>query len=280
MRVSLLKIIENYIDNLEVGETVRTNHTDCPAGEDTRQRLYITRKPDVILGYCHNCSNSFSRYVSPKDRYRESSSLAGAGLPTTAEYTQPILVDFNDKDNIPVEAEAWRIRAELSRNQCSLYNIAYVPEWNAIYIPFVNMVTKTVGHQLRPLHKRGGAKYINVAADETAPLGGLLIRMGATTLVIVEDYVSACHLHTLGYSALVNYGIQVKPRLLYDIPQHYKTIIVWLDNDNTVVKENAKSMFNILKLYWPNKDIKLVTNHAEPKKLPQQKVLDVLNGRT
>ena len=54
-------ILSHYAGCMDVGETVRINHADCEAGEDTRRRLYITMKPDILLGYCHNCGTSRSK---------------------------------------------------------------------------------------------------------------------------------------------------------------------------------------------------------------------------
>ena len=60
---------------LEHGKQIRINHTKCPAGEDTKERLYVKRDYNRILAYCHNCtgwglikrtSTSSWKYVSPQ----------------------------------------------------------------------------------------------------------------------------------------------------------------------------------------------------------------------
>src|SRR5688572_12518334 len=40
---------------VSVGEQVHVNHDSCPAGTDTKKRLYIRRTNEAILAYCHNC---------------------------------------------------------------------------------------------------------------------------------------------------------------------------------------------------------------------------------
>ena len=50
-----------------IGEQVHVNHESCPAGEDTKRRLYVKRVPGGVLGYCHHCSgHGFIRNLSPE----------------------------------------------------------------------------------------------------------------------------------------------------------------------------------------------------------------------
>ena len=280
MNGTMHEILSTYKDGLEVGESVRLNHVDCEAGEDTRRRLYVTRKPDVLLAYCHNCGVSNSMYVAASDRYRETPQTAIRK--PAVEYTHPILVDFSDKENIPAEAEAWRIRSKLARNECCTYKIGYAPEWDSIYIPFYGMDGSIDGHQLRPLHRRGGAKYINFQKDKDKHLGGIARWSGhRNNLVIVEDLVSAIHVNRAGYDALTNYGTHVKPTVLHAIPGDYKRIHVWLDNDNVVVKEHARQMTAILQLY--NRGgitIKRVAGYGDPKYYDTNKIQEIINGHS
>ena len=242
--------LEELLDELETGETVRLNHLQCSAGHDTRRRLYITKKPDVMLGYCHNCGESSSLYIGAKDRYRDrGKSAKWFKEPTPSEYVEPLVVRFGDEKNIPVEAEAWRIKSKLSRKQCSDYKIQYEPEHNAIYLPFFTTEDSTNGYQLRPLH-RYGAKYINYVKDNNKELGGIIKKATGDTLVIVEDLISGIHINEAGYEALVNYGTHVKPTILFRaIQKKYKHYVVWLDNDNKVVNEKARQMYDILYMY-------------------------------
>jgi translation initiation factor 2 beta subunit (eIF-2beta)/eIF-5 len=54
---------------IKPGETVHVNHNDCPAGEDTRERLYYTRchKPThMVMYYCHNCGTGGSFHTGKR----------------------------------------------------------------------------------------------------------------------------------------------------------------------------------------------------------------------
>ena len=276
--------LEEYVDELETGETVRVNHVSCPAGADTRRRLYITKKPDVVLAYCHNCGESSSRYISSRDRYRDSRGKSFNTTPKSSEYVEPLVVKFSDECNIPVEAEAWRIKSKLSRQQCTDNQIYYVPDSDAIYLPFFTMDGFTNGYQLRPLHKHG-AKYINCVKDNNEELGGIIINPTKSydTLVIVEDLVSGMHINEAGYDALVNYGTHVKPTILFRaIQEKYEHYVVWLDNDNKVVDEKARQMYDILHMY-KNKEqsVRLVSEGTDPKHHISDNIRRrVDNGRT
>lgn len=280
MQGTITSIIRNYKDALEVGESIRVNHEDCTAGEDTKRRLYVTRKADVLLGYCHNCSKSSSMYMSKSDRYRD---VSVRGIRRPAEdYIDPELVGFNDKENIPAEADAWRIKNKLSRKDCAAFTISYCPDWDAIYLPFFNMDGDRSGHQLRPLHKRGGAKYINFQKDKDTELGGIVFSTHPTSnscLVIVEDLVSGIHIANAGYNALVNYGTHVKPSILHSISNHYTSIVVWLDNDNAVVHRHAKDIENILHLYnQTGLCIRRISKYEDPKHYDTEKIREIVNN--
>lgn len=272
-------ILKTHKDLLEVGESVRVSHVDCEAGEDTRKRLYITRKPDVLLAYCHNCGVSNSMYMAASDRYRETP-VQMVRKPAV-EYTHPTLIHFSNKENIPVEAEAWRIRNKLSRADCNHYMIDYAPEWDSIYLPFYGMASNIEGHQFRPLHMRGGAKYINFQKDKDKQLGGIATwrNKPRNDLVIVEDLVSAIHIDKAGYDALINYGTHVKPTVLHAIPGDYKRIYVWLDNDNDVVHAHAKQMESILHLYnRTGTQIQRISKYHDPKHYDTDKIQEIING--
>lgn len=49
---------DSDIKGLAEGQQIHVNHINCPAGSDTKKRLYLKRAKDgaVVLGYCHHCS--------------------------------------------------------------------------------------------------------------------------------------------------------------------------------------------------------------------------------
>ena len=119
VRKEMLDTMCLHGNTLYTGQTMRINHEECPAGKDTRRRFYITRKPDVLLGYCHNCQNSVTKYVAPTDRYRDDRMRVGkAGAPQD-QYEYPLVLDFYaDEEQLPSEAIAYRLKYQLEKITC------------------------------------------------------------------------------------------------------------------------------------------------------------------
>jgi len=276
----LYNYIEQHVDEIDTGETIRVNHSDCPAGEDTRRRLYITKKPDVALAYCHNCGRSTSKYIAHRDRYRTTKVTA----PKPAIYTEPNALNFSkaadgNKVDIPAEANGWRLENKLTKQNCTTYGIQYDITNDGIILPFVGMGATNNGHQLRPLN-RYGAKYINFIKDEKEELGGVIEGVDPVhdEIVIVEDYISGVHVAMAGFAAYVNYGVQVKPSKLYElIKRNASAYVVWLDNDNEVVNQRASDMRNILTMYAGHTNqIRKVADQVEPKHHDATAIVDIV----
>jgi hypothetical protein len=251
VRKEMLETMCLVANGLHTGETTRVNHEHCPSGADTKRRFYVTRKPDVLLGYCHNCQNSVTKYVGSEDRYRHEA--RPHIVHKDPEFNIPIAVSFNDDDNIPVEAHTWRVSNALSRAMCVSNRIMFSPEYFGIVTPVYNMEHK-IGYQVRPLVQRG-PKYITMLEDDKL-MGGFRIQSGKykqnLPVVITEDYISAAHVHEAGYLAHCNYGVQTKPRILYAMANYFGTVrpyIVWLDNDSNHVRDKANEIADVLRMF-------------------------------
>ena len=277
--------LKKHEDFLNEGETLRLNHEDCPAGEDTRRRLYITKKPQVMLGYCHNCQSSSSLYIAAKDRFK----------PLHKDYNKPVEdreFSYPSMEEItphsPADVTLWRQRYNMTNEWCKYWGIRYVPDSQSIFIPVLtvegisgysrerDILGAYNGYQLRPL-SGSGAKYITCLEDERIPMGGflrkkdLLFKRAAT--VIVEDYISAIHIIEAGYFSVCNYGVQIKPEILNLLPQG-KPIHIWLDNDSEHVKKKARDMQGVCQLL--GYDTHLCKSPKEPKELDYEQIRRML----
>ena len=273
------KFINDLKDTLEENETVRINHDGCPAGTDTRRRLYITKKPQVILGYCHNCQQSAAQYIAAKDRFKPlaKDDSTYQTIDTGVEFKYPFSEEIDAHS--PADVTVWRQTNGLTIQDCNDWEIMYVPEEHAIRTPIVTTIGTQNGYQLRPL-SNGGAKYITHLIDETVPMGGFLHLSSniARRVVIVEDYISATKIASCGYFAVCNYGVQVKPEILSQLPDE-EDVSIWLDNDSNHVKKKAKDMQAICQLL--GYETRLITKDAEPKHLDAGNIWRVLAyGRT
>lgn len=263
--------LKNYLDkieDIEPGETLRMNHTTCEAGEDTRERLYVTRtlaNPLVTIAYCHNCQQggrwNDGNYKSYRDTKHRNRANAPQRFESVAEVEIPKgLVD--DLNTWPGYAQAWAISRGLGGTLCERYAIKYDPNSDRIYLPRGNFVgngtvSKQAGYQLRSLGR--GSKYTTVQREDAPNWSKVYLGddVTPTWAVIVEDLVSAIHVveeskydqdcnHPIVY---VNHGTKIDPTMLYEIANECKWATVWLDNDNDHVLKQARLMKRTIALY-------------------------------
>lgn len=246
------------IDEIEPGETVRINHTDCPAGEDTRRRLYLTRPhadPTWVLAYCHNCQAGAKWGNEKYSRYRNSMHTTRKAPVITDNVEEPKGLIHNISD-WPVDAQAWAYKNNLHAALLLNSGIAYDPNTNRVYLPRRGLFNQLMGYQLRKVSEGKGPKYLTVsdpdfkgftvlysdnASDDHKDLCG----------VLVEDYISGLHIreamNTSYYKIVVNHGVQLNLYALDALKDCHKTLI-WLDNDSQHVVNQAKQMCNTLRL--------------------------------
>ena len=263
-----------YFDPLPAGETVSVNHIDCPAGTDTKGRLYLTRPagtPNIVLGYCHNCGESGVKRGSDSEQYRAITESPTTRV-NTSVFSVPVGLIIEPK-RWPIQATVWRIQKCIPESTIRGTGIAYDPHSNSIYLPIYNTLRYEdnewrthglKGYQLR--HLGGGSKYTTCLKDNLTPMtsriyGKIYSKVPIAT-VLVEDLASALVV-TLAASdnksytvdVICNYGIQVKPETLQYtgapgvINTSDKNVnIVWLDNDNDTVIRKALDIANVWKM--------------------------------
>ena len=277
-----LRDYQSEIDRLEVGATARLNHIHCPAGTDTRQRLYLSRPhsdPTVVLAYCHNCQEGDIFRGSQWETYRTFAHKGDGGIPAVRQVIThqgpPENLVFRP-ENWPTQATAWRIDQRLSADQCQYHSIAYYPTHNRIYLPIFNRMMgnegNLVGYQLRHLLGKG-PKYLTSTPQDWQgytildPLGS-----DYQYTFIVEDFASGIHIrHAHPHNrVIVNYGTKINLEAL-NAACNGRPVIVWLDNDSDHVREQAQTMARTLKL-MTNEPVLVEDQHTDPKKYDSKKI--------
>ena len=278
------------IEEIEVGCTVRVNHTDCSAGEDTRRRLYMTRPesdPAKIIAYCHNCSDSGvwggTSYQSYRNLRHEDKAVPTVKdviiepkglIEEIAEWTQ--------------DAQVWAYQNGLDQLDVEAYNISQDPTSGRVYLPRYDFFGATTGglilkgYQLRKTDpQRIGPKYLTVTA--TDDFGYTVLQQGAVPephyCVIVEDLVSGIHIMNATYGdveVIVNYGVKVNLAAL-EWAATYKRVIVWLDNDGEIISEKSDEMERVLKLISKG-DISRCIVYSDPKHQTPETIRSVVYG--
>lgn len=292
-----LSSYEVEIQEIQPGETIRIDHDTCEAGEDTRRRLYLTRvqaKPDLVIGYCHNCQQNGIYHTEKYLSYRKNKHSTAITSHETIEETceQPSNIEFN-VGNWPSEAIYWKLNNKLTSEDIDKYGIGYDPTTNRIYIPRFEYVTPfnfdesasavpLIGYQLRILAGRG-PKYFTVSKKDAPSFNTihshpsfLAPSMGG---VIVEDYISGIHIcNAVGskenVKILVNYGTQVNLAAMHDLKTCRK-LVVWFDNDNSHVIKQATLYGRTFTLVTGNPNT-IVTENTDPKHYSHLEIRETL----
>ncbi len=267
------------LEEIQPGETISINHKDCPAGEDTRSRLYITRPattPDMMLAYCHNCQTGGSTKV-PFTPYRAPKSTTDELLLQDLEIKG---LKYNSKD-WPEDAMIWANSNKVTEDMIQFGGIAYSPQHHRMYLPIWFSLHKDdhpyklQGYQLRRINNRG-PKYITCVKNNRGHLGtimGVESNKSQNKWCVVEDYISALHImeatETVG--VLVNYGVDIKPEALQDL---HGRVFIWLDNDSSHVDRQAFKMKRVLKLLGCSPIV--VNSNKDPKHHTPQQIREAL----
>ena len=215
----------------EMGKQVRINHTACPAGRDTRARLYIKRTASVVLCYCHNCEGSLvlskARTMLPPQEMR---AVLEKMEKEHATSTEVVLPDDTKEDVTawPDEARAWFYQYELDDTDIARYRIGWSDSLQRIILP-VYEEGKLVWWQGRSL--TSPQKYYNITTAKkpvfiTKP--AITVKRG---VCVVEDMVSAIKLAKTGkVHGCVLFGTHA-PDELAELLRPFPKGWVWLDRD-------------------------------------------------
>ena len=257
---------EHYIDEargLQPGETVRVNHEGCPAGVDTKRRLYVTLgggvtdvPRDMVLAYCHNCStggrsslgtrrSTASRSV-PKNLASEVVELPKGTTFLAHEFSPDALRWLRSYDLVPDKGEVW---VGYDRGTESLV----FPCWSERGVE---------AYQTRSFRSGwDGPKYLTrrrYDADIPQPVSE------GEVLVLTEDTLSAVKVSKV--PGLAGCPLWTAPKglgKLLTLSKFYKDIVVWYDNDNTQVRHNALQLARRLRCYHPR--VYIVLDKVDPK---------------
>ena len=296
-------IIEN---DLDIGDTIRVNHNDCPAGEDIRRRLYITRPqadPGVVVGYCHNCQEGGYLHTGGHDSYRKN---RHDKMPVDQRDVVSERVDAPPGmlDKIldwPLLARAWAYQSKLNNDLIHAYGIQYDPSSDRVYLPQYHWHKISEGstpykwthgdlngYQLRNVDPRSTkAKYYTITAKDEP---GFSI-MGSskntnpitrsTGAIIVEDLcsgIAVVHAMSGGstdFHVLVNYGVKVNLQTMH-CASKFDSVIVWLDNDNKHVKTQADDMARTISMINSKCKVEVVTGASDPKHYGPSTIAEII----
>lgn len=226
---------EHFKDHVPttVGQQVRINHDACPAGRDTKQRLFIKRAFRKVLAYCHNCGGHHVRGtgkggVREAEVIRELLAKDERETRSASEVLLPADIKYNPAA-WPDDARAWLYQYDIDDTDIAEYSIGYSESWGRVILP-VYASGKCVFWQGRQID--GPApKYISVRCAKKPLFTAPTYAPTSDRVVITEDMLSAIRVAKTGCADAVALLGTGGPD---DLPVRlagYKDVICWLDKD-------------------------------------------------
>lgn len=257
-----------------VGEQVRVNHEGCPAGEDTKRRLYIRRAEDgiTILAFCHHCRkrgsyNTFatSNIKAAKSRYLPKSSVK-------SEYVHYPASSCREPREWPSAARAWLYRYGITNKEIDSYGIFYNPDNLRVGIPVFG--SGGVGAiQYRRIFPQwdSGPKYTTISSA-TVPLYRSRSWTSGSSVVLCEDAISTikCGRH-LPAAALI--GTYLRDEHIYELVDRFDTFIIFLDDDNSDVRKQELLLKNRLDVFG---SARIIHTEKDPKEYSDDELQEIL----
>lgn len=238
-----------------VGEQVNINHTNCLAGQDTRQRLYVKRIANGIVAYCHNCGE-FG--VANNKGWREIKVLQDLMSVNQQQLKEAVAVTVPDDTtyiptDFPEEALRWLYSSFLDDTQIQKYRIGYSPSWGRTILPVYDDVGNLIFWQGRA-HGMLKPKYISVSGAQKPykVIKSVNPSVFGAILTITEDMLSAIRMAEnfepgIKFDAMPLLGTTISTSDLLNVVVDYQTIMVWLDDDEAG-RRKASTLIEQLKL--------------------------------
>lgn len=239
---------QEAVESLSQGEQINVNHKDCPAGVDTRKRLYIKRTTaGAILAYCHHCNSK--AYLTKQGRALKSISALKSVVSTELTANSSLIPYFSTLEEIDKEKppyfKAWLAKfgyfGSKSRKDLGHF-IRYSMDQGRVYYPYWNKLSINTqdkldflidkadpdGYQSRSINLNCGktSKYITHRTNPSAESYSLIEVAGRRLMhwpkqmpypkpinVLVEDLVSQYCIALAGMSYITYHG-QAYPYVL------------------------------------------------------------------
>ena len=271
MSNNLKSIAQEHTNLQPIGRQIRINHADCPAGRDTKRRLYIKRKDNGKLYlYCQHCSTGLVYHLR-YGRYRQK--VAEDSQNNRQELRDNPATNANDRASVYQEwagrltrgtlgscsaaAREWIGRVKLSSEHMERRGLIYDTVDNRLSIPIVEG-DAMVGHQWRHFDRK--PKYLTVYFDEDKPLHWLNQHQ-SKHLFVCEDILSSWVINQR-YDVVALLTTQVKSAKIHHIASRYNSFVVWLDSDNAHVKKAESKLSRQLEKYG---NVNIIRTGDDPK---------------
>lgn len=235
------KILESSM--LE-GEQVHINHKGCPAGTDTKKRLYIKRTDKGWVAYCHHCSGvGYKLEKEPSIRNVLSLSETCEEPPDTSKRG----VDYTQwSQTLSIDGKMYLDQYGITSHDAAVMDIREKDGWICFplltgrdYTTALKMSEATVRSVNECFTNVSNATFRNLSHKAYKKVGALTFFMGSNleSLVITEDMLSAYVVMKHGKcTAMPLFGSHLNEEQLNSLRSllkhnHSTKVYIWLDND-------------------------------------------------
>jgi len=200
--------------------------TICPEMCGSGEKLSVTHSMKSYWVNCYRCGFTDSEYKG-KQSLAELSRIKQLNDNAENEVLELKLPkDFTE--DIPLEGRLWLYTAGITQPLWSKYRIGYSAKLERVIMP-IYKDNKLIWFQARALHKGQKPKYLQPAFDRSSVMFESLGHDDATSIVIVEDILSAI---AVGRSAKTfsMLGTKITTAQAAYLGK-YNEVTTWLDSD-------------------------------------------------
>lgn len=202
---------------------IHVNHDDCPAGVDTKARLYIKRAPDGVMFYCHHCGSKgyyrlkdvlyrASEIVSLEDAVKETDYGTLLDELSAGVYYKP-LAEWSP------EARLWWASYGFTEEDAQAFDVQF-------YADRVWLCTE--GGKLFQGRGFHNPKYITLGDKDTCIY---YVNSVSNKYIVVEDLLSTYKVYKAGGNAVCLLGTTLNNKTKSFLATRALGITIWLDDD-------------------------------------------------
>jgi 5S rRNA maturation endonuclease (ribonuclease M5) len=256
------------------GVQERVSHIGCPAGTDTKRRLYIlTTEEGNILAHCHHCGLSGYSGVG-----RMSAASVRKKL-SPQETDQVVVGDLGWPEDTnwapwewPAKAVAWLYKYHFTDNMIQTADIGYSPSQERVIVSAQARNGRLDAYQARALDGREPKYLTTRRADVQHPVAWHWI--DNDIVVVCEDILSATRVSHAGFDSVALLGTFLDDHTKKELLA-YPTVLIFMDPDKAG-KDAARKIKQSLDLVHSN--VHIISSEVQPKELSNEKLKTLLDG--
>ncbi len=265
-------------EKLAIGKQIRLNHRHCPAGTDTRQRLYVKRTHDAVLAYCHNCGGHGIVGIGKNTTRAIRDLLIEHEAAQRNEHGELVLPDDIDliPERWPTEAQAWVFQYGINGAEAAEYSLGYSQSWGRVILP-VYEGGKLVFWQGRAVHKGQDPKYISAKTHPKVMFYAMKQgKGGSPAMMLVEDMLSAIKMSRFS-DTIAFLGTSPDFDCLTERLQGYTKVGIFLDPDRAG-HTKAIDLERRLSLVYRGKVSRICSHVHQPKEMDNSALAAIVSG--